>query len=253
MKPERTDEMKLEEKLGRLTSYCLERDPAPLSFANDEERWALYRQMVRSRHLGAISATYKRTLKLLGQSAFETRVASFLDSKAITTRYFWKVPLAFYENSLRDLADPSARELAEYEMLRWKIRNEEAPRTLQPAALDFERRPLFRRPFALFFAEHRVDFEGEERVLDPSRILLYRHAEERLKTLRLRERGARLLSALTSSTKSLKETIAELSTREGFAIDAPYLEWLSTFLATLIEEGFLLGSHPPDASIDLLE
>ena len=248
-----TLEITLEERLRRIRDYCLDEEPAPLPFSEEGDRWALYREMVRARHEGALRSTYRRSAQLLGDARFAALVLAFLGSGGIKTRYFWRVPLLFYQDALSALAEPSERELAEYEMLRWSIRHEEAPRSSPPVELDFEKRPLFKAPFALLRASDLPLQVGEAREEHkaaspgPRVFLFYRSADERLRQLRLSESAARIIDELSDGKKTLKDAIIALSQREGFAIDAPYLEKLSALLATLVEEGFLLGSYD-DAS-----
>lgn len=248
-----TLEMTLEERLRRIRDYCLDEEPAPLPFSEEDDRWALYREMVRARHEGALRSTYRRTAKLLGDARFGELVSAFLGSGGIKTRFFWRVPLLFYQDALSALAEPRERELAEYEMLRWSIRHEEAPRSSPPVELDFEKRPLFKAPFALLRTSHLQLDVDEDRGADeapslgPRVFLFFRRADERLRQLRLSESAARIIEELSDGKKTLKDAIITLSQREGFAIDAPYLEKLSALLATLVEEGFLLGSYD-DAS-----
>lgn len=240
--------MTLEERLRLIRDYCLAAEPTPLSFAGENERWALYREMVRARHEGALASAYRLTRGQLGEASFAELARNFLEDPSIRTRYFWRIPISFFDETLSHLNDPVVREIAEYEMLRWKIRHEEAPPLPTAAPLDFDARPLFKRPFAIFRARHpRLELgndeeAGEESKSAPRPLLLFRNADEKLRELSLSENGARLIEQLSHGQSSLKESVLTLSEQEGFSIDAPYLEKLSTLLAALFEEGFLLGS-----------
>lgn len=245
--------MKLEEKLRLIRDHCLNAEPAALPFANAGDRWGLYREMVRTRLEGALASTYRRTRARIGEARFSELTSGFLDAQSIATRYFWRVPLLFYQDVLSGLDEAAERELAEYEMLRWTIRHEEAPHLEVPVALDFEKRPLFKAPFAIFRAAHSLR-EAEAGSGAPQEAaeagasrpiktyLLFRDGDERLKELRLNEGAARLIEELSRGELSLAEGVRALSAKEGFAIDQAYLEKLSALLATLVEEGFLLGS-----------
>lgn len=90
-----------------------------------EERWRVYREMIRARLRKVVRAALPRAVEALGESRLEAYFAAWLAEAPPDTRFFREVPTGFVrhaEPSLdADEAQPWLGDLARYELARWRV------------------------------------------------------------------------------------------------------------------------------------
>jgi len=218
----------------------------------NRERWLLYRQMVRSRIRRVIGNAFPGFLAALGEDRATSYLETWLDQAPPRSRYFREGPSEFFDFVQGDefpLQRPegATQELGALEHARWSRRF--ALPALPPNAgeLSFES-PLQLNPTALFMqAEHAIHQKVPAdrcHVKKTTFLCIYRHFDShKVHTRELNEVAYRLLRQWENPDITITEGVQAARAEVGFAIDASFIERLSSMLAAFVEDGLILGAR----------
>lgn len=217
-----------------------------------DERWRVYREMIRSRFRKVVQAALPRTTHVLGDR-FEARFAAWLDEAPPDTRFFREVPVGFAHHVEAWLASPGAADLpaftaaiARYEIARWRVLA--APDDEPAQELSFERPPQLTRSLALLDVTHAVHAKkkGPPKA-GVAHLAIYRAPKDdafEAVTLELNELARDLLRAWSDPSETpLAARVQAVTQARGTAIDERFLEGLGTLLEDLLRRGVVLGSR----------
>lgn len=270
-------------------SVCFSRDVDDATVATlangdglADERWRVYREMVRVRFRKVVLAAFPRTTKALGDQ-FEPRFAAWLDEAPPDTRFFRDVPTGFArhlgawltsvpsassseplasesqpnesspsESSNESLSSaPSASlpsfiaDLARFEIARWRVLA--APDDLPAQELSFERPPHLTRSLELLDVAHSVHTKKGAPKPGVFHLAIYRAPKDdafEAVTLELNELARDLLRAWSDPDDApLAARVQAVTQSRGTAIDERFLEGLGTLLEDLLRRGVVLGSR----------
>lgn len=236
----------------RRVCFAPDADPADLARLGPG-RWTLYRELVRSRIVGALGEALPRTRDAAGAARFERWIARWLDESPPRTRYVrelmpqfvaWRDGLA--ETDLPPLFD----DLLRYEVALHAVGLAPDPTADELRAAPFEMHrparfhPVLRR-LDLRWPVHARHCERETAPAPaPCAVLVYRdprrfHAE----TLALSPVAARVLDAMREGGEVTAAVQRALSAEDLHA-SAAFVESFADLLADLMERGVLLGAAP---------
>jgi len=237
----------------RILRVCFEAqvEAGDLQTLGNEERWLVYRRMVRERLKRVIHNAIPRTLESLKEGEFPEIFGAWLDHSPPQSRFFRDVPGEFarHVRLVWETAPPKAEwlpDLLTLELSRW-TRRFVLPRD-PPAAgeLSFEGVPVFNPTAELLHLDHAVDKEPLQEggyAARATHICVYRNFEDHQVRVRILNPSASdMLSRWCRGEETLSESVQAASRALGFAIDKRFIESLSTMLASFIEAGLLLGS-----------
>jgi len=234
---------------------CDTKTPQLESIGLDEEHakiWGIYRHMVRSRFLEEGRASLRRTLKAVGDDAFEATFERFLaDAPPRSRAFFGVVPelAAFAADHWRGNADMPAwaADLVAYEGARVRVADLPSRRDRSVAEFEFDRVPELHDAMLLLSLSHRVHRDPEpdgsyERR--PTEICVYRAKDERTV-------GAYVLGSFAAACMrawqegaTVGDSVARVCEARQIEANAKLIDGLCTVLSDLMERGVVLGSRP---------
>lgn len=240
------------------TRICFDREPSDDDLAllhDDERRWIMYRNMVRSRLFSMMRQGLPKTAALLGEQTFDDTVAGYLAEHAPRTRFIREVVHELVAYAVprwkqRDDLPPHLLDLVRLESTKWAVGSLEWPST--PAVsdeLDFEGRPVLNPTVRDLPLGYRVDKDPRSPAeLDaPHRALVYRKpSSTRLFTYVLNPMGAQLFDAWRRAALdggSFAGGTREVLAANDRAPDARFIDGMATVLADLVEQSVFLGSR----------
>lgn len=245
-----------------------------------DERWRIYREMVRTRFRKVVLAAFPRTTQALGDQ-FDPRFTAWLDEAPPDTRFFREVPAGFARHlgawltsspSASPSGEPLASEsqpnesssseslssarssaslpsytadLARFEIARWRVLA--APDDPPAQELSFERPPQLTRSLKLLDVAHSVHTKKGAPKPGVFHLAIYRAPKDdafEAVTLELNELARDLLRAWSDpSDAPLAARVQAVTQSRGTAIDERFLDGLGTLLEDLLRRGVVLGSR----------
>ena len=205
--------------------------------------------MVRTRLRRVCGAALPRTKKALGPEAFEAAFVSWLAEAPPSTRFFREVPAQFAAHLAPRL---EAREegwlpdLARYELAEWTVKSADDA-DLPPLAPEFgfERPPVVSPALTLLEVGWTVPRKKAKRYEPtPLHLCIYRDPESfQAVTMELNELARDLLRAWIPGDRTMTEAVQAVAQARGTAIDARFIDGLSSLLEDFLGRGILLGSR----------
>jgi len=220
-------------------------------------RLLVYRSLVRSGLNSVTRSFLTRTIARLGDDDFARAFDSWLHDAPPSSRYLRDAPAEFVQWAATAWPeDPEIPDylvdLAQLEILESEIRA--APDPPAPEGMGEELvldRPLVwngaQRVIRFEHAIHTLPSDEDDRSVPPreiTRLLVYRDAEHRVRTLALSALAEAVLMRLIDEQATVQEAIREGTAAAGEAMDDAVLGRLSALLADLAERGVLRGAQP---------
>ncbi len=212
-----------------------------------DERWRIYREMIRARFRKVVQAALPRTGKALGE-AFEACFAAWLDESPPATRFFREVPEGFVHHLVgaqRTEAPDFTADLARYELSRWRVLA--SPDDAPARELSFERPPQLTRSLELLDVGHAVHASKGAPRPGVFHLAVYRAPKGEgfeAVTLELNELARDLLRAWSDPSEApLAARVQAVTSARGTAIDERFLDGLGTLLEDFLRRGLVLGSR----------
>lgn len=231
-----------------------------------EDRWLLYRRMVRSRLAGMVASGLKRSKAVMGGTTFNALAERWLSATPPATRYIREVipPFAAFAVAQEETKEPGhLRGLIAFEAAFWQAGYHDADTHIEATPFDFSGMALCNPTLRLLKTDYPVhevpypDAATGELGLDASPALslkascyaVYRKRDDTVTSRLLTERAYRWLTHLTAPPKSSTDNTVTARIKlaadgANETIDAPYIEALGATLATLLEQDILLGCKP---------
>lgn len=245
----------LREHQERILRVCFQRDATPhdLDALGNQERWLIYRQMLRARLMRVVQNAFPRTLKALGEEVTGGYFDEWLDQLPPQTRYFRDVPGEFSHHVRHKWkTSPPAfdwlPDLISLETSRWTRRFILPCEPPQSGELSFELAPVVNPTAELLELKHAVHKKAEKEAgyaPEVTHICVYRDFENhRVRIQILNPTASALLALWCRGEETLTESVQHTSGAMGFAIDERFIDTLGTMIASFIESGLLLGSAP---------
>ena len=234
------------------TRICFDAEPSPDDLAMlhaPEERWLLYRRMVRSRLYAMVRAGLPRSTELLGADRFEAAMSSYLAAGGPRSRFIREVVHELVASALPSWeADaelpPHLGDLVRFEETKWRVASLPWERTAETSdELDFEGIPVLNPTIRTLTVEHRVD-KGDEPLDEPHLVVVYRKpADGRIYRYVLNQRGAELFEAWRVGERSFSDGVRAVLAARGAEPTPAFVDGMAEILATLVEETIVLGSR----------
>jgi hypothetical protein len=237
-------EVKLSEIESGVIAMCLA-PAAPehtaLASEAEQKRILIYRNMVRHRFHELAGNVYLRTKVQMGDGALALAVDRWMAERGPRSRFFRDMAVEIGDFMLEGELDPLARDLLQLERARW----------MAGIALDPEPAPL---PFSLesicvtapslvtFRSAHAVHVGGEDRPL-VTHYAVYRKPDLDLTTRWFNPTLAHLLSGWAEGERPAIEVVRSVLAQEAREASPAFVQEMTSFLATLIEEGAIVGSR----------
>lgn len=237
-----------------LRRVCFAPEPDPADLARlGEGRWSLYRNLVRSRIVGALAEALPRTVDAAGAERFNRWVARWLDESPPRTRYVRELMPQFVgwldrlgEGDLPACFD----DLLRYEVALHAVglAADPSPDSLRAAPFEMHRparfHPVLRR-LDLQWPVHARRCEADADAGEsPSAVLVYRDARRfHAETLALSPVAARVLDAMREGG-AVTDAVQRALAAEELHASAAFVESFADLLADLMERGVLLGAEP---------
>ena len=230
---------------------CFDPSPSPddLALLHDaDERWLLYRGMVRSRLTGMVRSGLPRSSELLGDERLEAAVASWLAGGGPRSRFIRQIVDEVVEHSLSGWqADPDlpphTSDLVRFEATKWRVGALEWTHTAPVTEeLDFEGIPVLNPTVESTPIRYRVDKSNE--ALDEPRLLLaYRKpGGARIFVYVLNPMGAELYEAWRVPERSFADGVRAVLAAHAREPDARFIDGMAGVLAELVGETVIVGS-----------
>ena len=218
-----------------------------------DDRWLLYRRMVRSRLFQMVRNGLPLTEELLGREALDAAVTRYLGDGGPKTRYIREVVQELADHALPGWASDDSLpahlpHLVRYEALKWEVSSVLWPETKETSdEFDFEGVPVHNPSVRSTTVSYRVDRKDElkNRPLPvPRKLLAYRRPEDsRIFTYLLPVAGLELYEAWQVPDRSFADGVrAVLSARDGDP-EPGFVDMMAGLLAQLVEREIILGSR----------
>lgn len=247
--------MGLAEYESRALALCFaaEVSDAELAEIGNADRWRTYRNMVRARLRKVCANAFPRALDAMGEERFDALFVAWLAEAGVTHRYFREVPIGFLEHASPALAnaEPWLLDLARYELATWRVKLVDDRDEPEVVEIDFDRPIALNVALEVLETSHEVHqpIDGHAYPAERSRYAIYRAADFRAVTMILTPMAHALLSAwCADSSKTLTEQVQHVTAARGRAVDARFVDGLSTMLADFIERGIVRGSLRPSTT-----
>ena len=218
-----------------------------------EERWLLYRRMVRSRLFRMLRNGLPRTSEVLGKERFDAAVVTYLAGGGPKSRFIRDIVHELVDEALPGWeGDPSVPthlpDLARYEAVKWRVSSVEWPVTDETAdELDFEGVPVHNpsvRATTLSFRVDRRDERQDEPLDEPRRLLVYRKpGGAKIYSYLLGPLGAELYDAWQEPDRSLADGVRALLAARSEEPAPEFVDRMAGVLAGLVEHTIILGSR----------
>lgn len=242
----------LAETQRAFSRICLDAEPRPEDLAllhSPDERWLLYRGMVRGRLFSMMRSGLPRTAELLGKERFDAAISRYLADGGPRTRFIRNVVHELVDHALpgwkQDVELPKhLSDLIRYEATKWKVASLEWEATLEVAdELDFEGVPVWNPTIETVRVEHRVDKDCAE-LEEPHLLVVYRKAESpRIFTYVLNAVASDLFEAWRTEDRSCADGVRAVLASSEREPDARFIDGMAGVLASLVEETVMLGSR----------
>lgn|GEM_PF-2681945 len=236
--------MKLADVESGVIAMCLSpAAPAVSALASEAEqkRILIYRNMVRFRFQELAGNMYLRTKARMGQDALHAAVDRWMAERGPRSRFFRDMAVEIGDFMLEGELDPLARDLLQLERARWiagiAVDGEPAPK---PFAL--ESICVTAPSLVLFRSAHAVHLGGDDRPV-ATHYAVYRKPDLDLTTRWFNPTLARLLSGWAEGERPAIEVVRGVLAEEAREASPTFVQEMTSFLATLIEEGAILGSR----------
>lgn len=214
--------------------------------------WGIYRNMVRHRFLDETKHGLRRTLKAVGDDAFDAMFIRFMAESPPRSRFFYGVvpefaqfaaPLWQQDSSV----PPWTADLARFDATRYSVADMPARRDRPVVEFDFDRVPVLHDAVRLLSVEHAVHRDAAADggyVRQRSELCIYRGKDERTV-------GSYVLSGFNADCMrawqtgaTVSESVRIVSQARTIQPDGKLVDALCTVLADFIERGVVLGSQP---------
>lgn len=240
----------LAERAEAIRRVCFDLEPSTsdLDALGHQERWLVYRGMVRRRLAEVVARAVPRTKTALGAEGFERVFAEWLGAGGPKTRYFRLVPADFMNFALpiwRDQSPEWLADLGEYELTRWQVRY--ASSKHEPGGeFAFDRAAVMNPALALLsprFPVHEPPRPANSYQPADTRLCLYRDKKHEVVTWELNPLAADLVQAWIPGDKTVAETVQEVAAAHDTEIGPAFVEKLSAMIADFIDRGVILGGR----------
>ncbi len=244
--------MNLAQYEARAMELCFAAEASDDSLAElgDAARWRTYRNMVRARLNKVCRNALPRTVDALGDERFEALFVAWLAEAPPTQRYFREIPMGFLahaRDALRAAQEPWLLDLATYELTTWRVKFADDRGIPDVVDIDFQKPIALNPALELLDTQHAVHVavDGHAYPATPTRYAIYRAPDFRAITMLVTPMARALLQAWSDPGTSLAEHVQTVTSARGRAVDAEFIDGLSTMLADFIERGIVRGSLPP--------
>lgn len=247
----------LEARQNAFIRLCFQSTPAPEDLATlgaQQDRWLLYRNMVRIRLRKMVHSGLRRSVAAMGEPLFQDLVGRWLEAHPPGTRFIREVVPAFAEfmeqQALPEDIPAYLLDLVRFEATRWEVGYDPTHIPQQVADFVFDQAPLCNptlRFLETSYAVHEIPMPDSPGSLEapnrtPTRYAIYRRRDDRIDSRILSERAFTWLVRLSTSEHIVTESIRQLAEERNEVIDAAYVEALGATMATLIEQEAILGA-----------
>lgn len=226
-----------------------------LALLGDEERFRMYRHMVRSRLEGMAEVAFKRARELVGEPAFAASYARFLAQGGPQSPLIREVTAAFGRFAQSDAALLAAQpahvpDLFAFELAKWEVAYAPASYPVLGEAglreLDFEGKPVLNPVLkrltldraVLPFCDLDVAPQGDAAQFC---LLVYRPLHNDVRWWALSPFFAGLVARFEQGQQSLADAVRAEADLQARAVDEALLEELATDLTLAVQRGVLFG------------
>jgi hypothetical protein len=233
------------------------RDPqaAPPPDGIEDRRMAIYRELFFNNLLKLLSGTFPVLTKLHTAEKWRSLVREFMIRHRASTPYFLKIPsefLEFLQNEYEAGADdfPFLLELAHYEWAELELSVSEdsnAGQQVEPNGDLLDGRPVqsrLSRLYAYRFPVHRIstDFIPDSPGEQPTYLVIYRKADDRLGFMELNPVTARLLELIGDNRdRSGRELLEHLAGELSYPDTAALLQHGKVAMQEMLDAEILTG------------
>lgn len=236
--------MKLGEIESGVIAMCLSPAPpeaTPLASEAEQKRILIYRGMVRHRFHELTQNVHVRTRARMGDEALADAVDRWMAERGPRSRFFRDVAVEVADFMLEGELDPLARDLLQLERARWiaGIAPDGAP---APQPFTLEAICVTAPSLVLFRSEHAVHLGGEDRP-QVTHYAVYRKPDLDLTTRWFNPTLAALLAGWAEGARPAIDVVRAVLADEKREATPAFVQEMTSFLATLIEEGAILGSR----------
>lgn len=220
-------------------------------------RLLVYRSLVRGGLSSVTRAFLARTVARLGDEGFSRSFDSWLHEQPPRSRYLRDIPAEFVQWAAG--AWPKDPEVPDYlvDLARLEILESEVDAAPDPPvpegmvdSLTLDRPLVWNGALTLARFDHAVHTLPEDEddrtvpAREPTRLLVYRDTDHRVRTLALSSLAIEVLHRLIDEGATVQEAIPAGAAAAAEAVDGEVLGRLSALLADLAERGVLRGSAP---------
>lgn len=212
----------------------------------------IYAELVFTNLCGFVDACFPVCRAVLGEPRWRRLCRAFQRERQLTTPWFREIAGEFADY----LASVAAGrrlprwlpELARYEWAELAVDIMDVPRPAHDRQGDLLSRPLLANPALLRLSGQwpvqRIGPDWRPRRPQPTHLVVYRDADERVRFCELNALTAALLDRIIAAPCTGHAALSELAAAQGLAADATFFEHGRAALADLREQGILLGSQP---------
>lgn len=235
-----------------IARICLDATPnkEDLALLHDpQERWLVYRKMVRSRLFAMARSGLPRTAEVLGKKRFDRSVARYLAERGPASRFIRDIVHELSEHALPgwesdESLPPHLGDLVRYEATKWRVATvpwESTPETSDE--LDFSGIPVFNPTVHTTTVRYRVDKQNEP-LEQPHLVVVYRKAgDAKIYWYVLDPEGTALFSAWREPERSLADSVKAVLAASRREPSAGFVDGMAGVLADLVEQTIILGSR----------
>jgi hypothetical protein len=215
-------------------------------------RWLVYRRMVRARFAAVLAEAFEDFRTVVGADGFADLVDRFLAESPPRSPYLRDIPiefLTFLQRAGGDATWPSfALDLARFEGATNEVAHLATPTpSHEVVPLEMGLLAVMSPAARLLDVHHAVHlFDSEHRDIAPQAmtLLIYRVASTgEVETIELNPVASRIVRGIAREEAPLVEVVRIAAGEANAAIDASFVDALSTLLADLVEKGIVLGSR----------
>ena len=235
-----------------------DRVPAPPGL--DDARMQVYRELVFNNLRGLLGAHYRISRRVLGPQRWEALIRAFLQRHRCRTPYFFKLPgelLAFVQQREDGDDPPFLAELMHYEWMQLELRLAElepvspAAAAAGPDAEPLDGVPVFAPGTQLLSYSWPVHglsprHQPAQAPAQPTFLLIYRNADERVRHLELNALTALLLELLMAEAACTVAQAIDRLLEQAPGLDAAAVRGgAAALLAQLRDLGVISGHRGP--------